>query len=80
MEPIPAIRETLNLVSLVIVCLRCQVPSIRIRINDSGSLGGGVIRVVHVSKVWPMPVTYSDTDGGVDIDAAVEICGQEWDV
>lgn len=79
-EPVPAVRETLDLVGLIIVRLRRQVPSISTGINDSGSLGRGVVRVIHESKLWLMSVTYGDTDGGIDIDAAVEICGEKRDV
>lgn len=80
MEPVPAVRETLDLVSLVIVCLRRQIPGIRTRIDDSGGLDEGVVRVIHASKLWLISMTYGDTDSGIDIHAAVEICGQKWDM
>ena len=72
-EPVPAVRETLDLVGLVLVCLRRQVPGISTGINDSGSLRGGAIRVIQASNLWRIFVTYSNTNGGIDIDAAGEI-------
>ena len=42
-EPVPTVRETLDLVGLVLVCLRRQIPGIRTGINDSSSLDRNII-------------------------------------